>query len=247
VRAGRGEASEDEKARYVRKMFGVIAPRYDLVNELISGGLHRRWKQATVSLVQVCPGDRVLDLCCGTGDLALLLARGVGDGGGVIGVDISEEMLRIAQRKAVAAGLQGRVKLVLGDAESLGLRDGAFDVATVGFGVRNTVHPEAALREIRRVLRPGGRLAVLEFSIPRNFLMRGVYDWYSFTLLPLLGRLASRHKDAYLYLTASIRHWPGQEAFAAMMAGAGFSDVRYQNLLTGVAAIHLGVRSATAR
>ena len=246
-RVGHGRTSEDEKARYIRRMFDTIAPRYDLINGLISGGLHRRWKQATVSSLRVPVGGRALDLCCGTGDLALLLARRVGAGGRVVGVDISEEMLDMARHKLAASGMGGRTRFMLGNVERLALRDAAFDVATVGFGVRNTVHPETALGEIWRVLRPGGRLAVLEFSTPRNGLVRGPYDWYSFTLLPWLGRLASRHSDAYRYLPISIRHWPAQEAFAAMMTGAGFVDVRYQNLLTGVAAIHIGGRSAAVR
>ena len=241
-RVGHGETSEDEKAKYIRRMFDAIAPRYDLINGLISAGLHQRWKQATVSFLRVPVGGRALDLCCGTGDLALLLARRVGAGGRVVGVDISEAMLDVARHKAAASGLGARTQFILGDVERLALRDGAFDVATVGFGVRNTIHPEAALGEICRVLRPGGRLAVLEFSTPRNGLVRGPYDWYSFTLVPWLGRLASRHSDAYRYLPISIRHWPPQEAFAEMMAGAGFVGVQYQNLLTGVAAIHVGGR-----
>src|SRR5262249_8624963 len=139
-------------------------------------------------------------------------------------------------------GLAAQTHFASADAHRRALRHGAFDVATVGFGVRNTVHPEAGLGEIWRVLRPGGRLAVLEFSTPRNGLVRGPYDWYSFTLVPWLGRLASRHSDAYRYLPISIRHWPPQEAFAEMRAGAGFISVQYQNLLTGVAAIHVGGR-----
>ena len=228
-------------------MFGAIAPRYDLTNALISGGLHWRWKRFTAALAQLPPGGRALDVCCGTGDLALLLARHVGPRGQVVGVDISEEMLEVARRKVATAGLEGRVRFALGNAEELGLPEAAFDGATIGFGIRNTVHPSAALREIHRVLRPGGRLAVLEFSRPRNAVFRRVYDWYSFTLMPWVGRLSSRHGDAYLYLPTSIRAWPDQAGFAGMLAQAGFGQVQCHDLLTGVAAVHVGVRRSALR
>jgi demethylmenaquinone methyltransferase / 2-methoxy-6-polyprenyl-1,4-benzoquinol methylase len=245
-RVGRGQGSEAEKARYVRRMFDAIAPRYDLTNTLISASLHGGWKRTTAALVQVPEGGRALDICCGTGDLALLLAELVGPRGHVIGIDISERMLAVARQKAAGAGLGSRVDFALGDAEALAIRDASFDGATVGFGIRNTVHPEAALREFHRVLRPGARLAILEFSTPRNPIVRRLYDWYSFAVIPWLGRLASRHDDAYLYLTNSVRTWPDQEAFAATMARAGFEQVRYHDLLTGISAIHVGVRPARA-
>ena len=247
ARVGQGLASEDEKARYVRRMFGAIAPRYDLTNTLISAGLHRRWKRVAVRLLRVPTGGRAVDICCGTGDLALLLARCVGPRGEVWGVDFSPEMLQVARRRARAAGLDTICRFAQGDAMALAFGNMTFDAATVGFGIRNVIHPERALEEIRRVLRPDGRLAVLEFSRPRSRTIRRLYDLYSFTLLPWVGRLVSRHNDAYLYLPTSIRTWPDQEEFATVLSQAGFAEVRYQNLCTGIAAIHVGVRPAGER
>jgi demethylmenaquinone methyltransferase/2-methoxy-6-polyprenyl-1,4-benzoquinol methylase len=239
-------ASADEKVNYVRGMFAAVAPRYDLTNTVISAGLHRRWKREAAALAQVFPGDRAVDVCCGTGDLMLLLARRVGPRGLVVGIDLSEEMLRVARHKTAAAALGSSCRLVVGNAEALALLDESFDAATMGFGIRNTVHPETVLREILRVLRPGGRLVVLEFGRPRGRLIRRLYDLYSFTLMPWLGRIISRHGDGYLYLPTSIRSWPDQQTFATLMARAGFASVEYRNLFAGVAALHVGVRPSEA-
>lgn len=247
VRVGLGLVSEGEQARYIRRMFGAIAPRYDLANTLISAGLHWRWKQEAVRMVQVPPGGRALDICCGTGDLALLLARRVGPRGYVVGLDFSLEMLRIARRRAAAAGVDAVCRFAQADAEALAAPETAFDVATMGFGLRNVIHPETALREACHALRPGGRLAILEFSRPTSPAVRRLYDLYSFTLLPWVGRLASHHTDAYLYLPTSIRKWPDQDALAAVLAQAGFAHVMYRNLCTGIAAIHIATRPSAER
>ncbi|HKX17065.1 MAG TPA: bifunctional demethylmenaquinone methyltransferase/2-methoxy-6-polyprenyl-1,4-benzoquinol methylase UbiE [bacterium] len=246
IRVGRGGASPEEKVRYVRRMFGAIAPRYDLANACISVGLHGLWKRTTVGLADVPPGGCALDVCCGTGDLALLLARRVGPQGRVVGLDFTSEMLDIARRRAAAAGYAPICRFIPGDAHVVPFADATFDVVTVGFGVRNVGDPPRALREWRRVLRPGGRLAVLEFSRPRNPLIRGLYEGYALTLMPWLGRTATRHPDAYLYLPASVRTWPDQEAFAAMLRGAGFEGVRYRNFGSGITAVHLAIRPPAA-
>jgi demethylmenaquinone methyltransferase / 2-methoxy-6-polyprenyl-1,4-benzoquinol methylase len=242
ARVGRGLASEREKAQYVRRMFGAIAPRYDLANTVISAGLHGRWKRITARLVQVPPGGQAVDICCGTGDLAFLLARRVGPRGRVWGVDFSSEMLRVARRRAKEAGLDAVCRFALADAEALPFHDLTFHAATVGFGIRNVIHPSVMLQEIRRVLRPGGRLGVLEFGRPESDVLRQLYDMYSFTVMPWVGRVVSRHTDAYCYLPTSIRTWPDQEAFAAVLVEAGFGQVHYQNLCTGIAAVHVGIR-----
>jgi demethylmenaquinone methyltransferase / 2-methoxy-6-polyprenyl-1,4-benzoquinol methylase len=246
VRVGRGGASPEERVRYVRRMFGAIAPRYDLANTVISAGLHRVWKRVAVGLAGAPAGGRALDVCCGTGDLAMLLARQVGPRGRVLGIDFSSEMLAIARKRAAAAGPGAVCRFVLADAQALPAPEAAFDVAMVGFGIRNVARPESALRELRRVLRPEGRLVILEFGRPRNALIRRLYDVYSFTLMPWLGRTASRHPDAYLYLPTSVRGWPDQEAFAAMLRAAGFDRVRYRNFGSGIAAVHLAIRPPAA-
>lgn len=227
-------------------MFGAIAPRYDLANTLISAGLHRWWKQETVRLVDPPQGGKALDVCCGTGDLTILLARRVGTRGSVVGLDFSEQMLRIARRRAAAAGVDAVCRFIQSDARALATQETAFDVATMGFGLRNVVRPESALREAHRALRPGGRLAVLEFSRPTNPLVRRLYDLYSYALLPRVGRLVSRHADAYLYLPASIRTWPDQDTLAAVLAQSGFAQVRYRNLCAGIVVVHIGTRPPAA-
>lgn len=242
IRVGIGQASDEEKVRYIRGMFGAIAPRYDLTNTLISAGLHRRWKGLAARFADVPLGGRAADVCCGTGDLALLMARAAGPRGRVLGVDFSEEMLAVARRRAAASGLGVVCRFVLGDAQALSVPDGALDAVTVAFGMRNVLRPDVVLRELYRVLRPGGRAVILEFSRPQSPLVRGLYDLYSFTVMPWLGRVVSRHADAYLYLPTSIRQWPDQQAFARELSAAGFAEVRYINLCTGVAAIHVGVR-----
>jgi demethylmenaquinone methyltransferase/2-methoxy-6-polyprenyl-1,4-benzoquinol methylase len=226
------------KRAYVRAMFSAIARRYDLLNTLLSFGLHKRWKRYAVQLVAPPPGGAALDVCCGTGDLAFLLRRRVGPAGRVVGVDFAEPMVRLARQRA--AGRRG-LWFVQGDAEALPLPEAAFDVATVGFGIRNVGRVPRALRELWRVLKPGGRLVVLEFSQPRSRLFGALYGLYSH-LIPWLGRGLSRHPDAYRYLTTSIRGWPAQEAFSGMLRQAGFSEVRYRNLLFGAVAVHLATK-----
>ncbi len=226
----------EEKRTFVRAMFGAIAHRYDLLNSLLSLGLHKRWKRYAIQLVDVPPGGLALDVCCGTGDLVFLLKQRLGPGGRAIGVDFAEPMIQRARDRG--AGLSG-VWFVQGDAEALPFPQEAFHAATVGFGVRNVPRVERALRELFRVLKPGGRLVVLEFSAPRNSLFAKLYDFYSYTAIPWLGRRLSRHPHAYWYLPNSIRGWPDQDAFAELLRQAGFVRVGYKNLLFGAVAVHV--------
>jgi demethylmenaquinone methyltransferase/2-methoxy-6-polyprenyl-1,4-benzoquinol methylase len=228
-----------EKAGRVRGVFDSVAPRYDLMNDVLSGGLHRAWKAYTVAVANVQPGDRVLDVAGGTGDLARAFAGKVGDNGRVVLTDINEAMLRVGRDRLLD---EGRVLPTAAcDAEHLPFAEASFDLVTVAFGLRNMTHKDAALREICRVLRPGGRLLVLEFSRPAAPLQKA-YDLYSFRLMPLLGKLIAGDGDSYRYLAESIRMHPDQATLKAMLKDAGFGHVDVHNLAAGVVALHVGVK-----
>ena len=230
---------EREKAARVREVFDTVAPKYDLMNDLMSAGLHRAWKAYAVAVADARPGDRVLDIAAGTGDLTRAFARRVGPSGVVMHTDINEAMLREGRDRLVDEGLV--VPSVTCDAERLPFRDGAFDLVTVAFGLRNMTHKARALAEMRRVLRDGGRLLVLEFSRVAEPL-RKAYDWYSFQVLPSIGRLVAGDADSYRYLAESIRMHPDQQALKLMLHDAGFGHVDVHNLSAGVVALHVGIR-----
>ncbi|MDB5957422.1 bifunctional demethylmenaquinone methyltransferase/2-methoxy-6-polyprenyl-1,4-benzoquinol methylase UbiE [Ramlibacter sp.] len=236
---GYQSVDEREKARRVRSVFDSVAPRYDLMNDLMSLGLHRAWKAYTVLVADVRPGQRVLDLAGGTGDLAQAFARKVGDTGFVVHTDINASMLRVGRDRLLDAGLV--LPTVVCDAEKLPFAAGSFDRVSVGFGLRNMTHKDRALAEMHRVLRPGGKLLVLEFSKVARPLEKA-YDWYSFGILPRLGRMVAGDEASYRYLAESIRMHPGQEELKAMMKQSGFGHVDYHNLTGGVAALHVAIK-----
>jgi demethylmenaquinone methyltransferase/2-methoxy-6-polyprenyl-1,4-benzoquinol methylase len=230
---------EHDKAGRVRQVFDSVATRYDLMNDLMSLGLHRAWKAYTVTVARVGPGDRVLDIAAGTGDLSLAFARKVGPQGTVVHTDINAAMLKVGRDRLLDQGVA--LPTVVCDAERLPFHDASFDLVTVSFGLRNMTHKEQALAEMARVLRPGGRLLVLEFSKVAAPL-RPAYDWYSFRVLPRLGRWVAGDESSYRYLAESIRVHPDQEALKAMMKAAGFGHVDVHNLTGGVVALHVGIR-----
>jgi len=230
---------EDEKSKRVAGVFDSVAPRYDLMNDLMSAGLHRLWKRFAVEASGVRPGERVLDIAGGTGDLARLFFRRVGPQGEVVLTDINPGMLRHGRDRLLDDGIV--LPLLQCDAEKLPFAAGHFDCVAVGFGLRNVTRKEEALAEMRRVLKPGGRLVVLEFS--RVWApVRPLYDAYSFGLLPRLGKLVANDAAAYRYLAESIRMHPDQEALKAMMEQAGLERVEYFNLAAGVVALHRGYK-----
>ncbi|MDR2153461.1 MAG: bifunctional demethylmenaquinone methyltransferase/2-methoxy-6-polyprenyl-1,4-benzoquinol methylase UbiE [Burkholderiaceae bacterium] len=231
---------ERDKARRVRGVFDSVASRYDLMNDLMSGGLHRLWKAYTVMVANVQPGQRVLDIASGTGDLARAFARRVGRGGQVVHSDINEAMLRTGRDRLLDAGWV--LPSVVCDAEQLPFATGYFDLASVAFGLRNMTRKDAALREMARVLRPGGRLLVLEFSQVARPL-RKIYDLYSFNVLPHLGRWVAGDADSYRYLAESIRMHPNQAELKALMRANGFGHVDFHNMTGGVAALHVGIKA----
>ena len=230
---------EQEKAKRVGGVFDSVATRYDLMNDLLSMGMHRVWKAYTVAVAAVKAGDRVLDIAGGTGDLARAFARQVGAGGVVVHTDINASMLAVGRDRLLDEGLS--LPTLVCDGEQLPFADASFDLVTVAFGLRNMTHKERALAEMARVLRPGGRLLVLEFSKVAAPLQKP-YDWYSFKLMPLIGKLVAKDEASYRYLAESIRMHPDQDALKAMLKAAGFGHVDVHNMAAGVVALHVGVK-----
>jgi demethylmenaquinone methyltransferase / 2-methoxy-6-polyprenyl-1,4-benzoquinol methylase len=230
-----------DKARRVRGVFDSVADRYDLMNDLMSLGVHRLWKRFALQLLQLRPGQRALDVAGGTGDLSAAMARQVGDAGLVALTDINAAMLAQGRDRLIDEGLVGNVRCLQANAERLPFADDSFHCVTIGFGLRNVTDKKAALRSMHRVLKPGGQLVILEFSKPAVPL-RPLYDAYSFQVLPRLGQLVAGDADSYRYLAESIRMHPDQETLLGLMRDAGFEDCRYHNLSAGIVAVHRGYK-----
>ncbi|WP_117315112.1 bifunctional demethylmenaquinone methyltransferase/2-methoxy-6-polyprenyl-1,4-benzoquinol methylase UbiE [Chromatocurvus halotolerans] len=240
---GYREVDKDAKAGMVGDVFDSVATRYDLMNDLMSAGIHRLWKRFTIELSGVRSGNSVLDIAGGTGDLAEKFSQLVGDGGRVVLADINASMLRVGRDRLLDTGVQANLEFVQADAQYLPFPDDSFDCITIAFGLRNVTDKDLALRAMLRVLKPGGRLLVLEFSKPTNPLLGKAYDAYSFSILPLMGRLIARDADSYKYLAESIRMHPDQETLRGMMEEAGFSRCEYHNMTGGVVAVHRGIKA----
>ena len=230
---------EREKAQRVRSVFDSVAPKYDVMNDLMSAGLHRLWKRYTITVANPQPGHQVLDIAGGTGDLSLAFARKVGPTGRVVHTDINEAMLREGRARLLDLGVV--LPTMVCDAEKLPFASESFDFVSVAFGLRNMTHKELALAEMHRTLKPGGKLLVLEFSRVAKPLEKA-YDWYSFNVLPKLGKLVANDETSYRYLAESIRMHPGQEELRQMMRAAGFGHVDVHNLSAGVVALHVGIK-----
>jgi len=232
-----------EKAGLVREVFDSVADSYDLMNDLMSLGVHRIWKRDFAANSGVGLGDRVLDLAGGTGDIAALLSKRVGANGRVVLSDINEAMLNVGRQRLEDQGIVGNVSYAIANAEHLPFDSGEFDVVTIAFGLRNVTDKSAALHEMYRVLRPGGKALILEFSEVQPEPLKSIYDAWSFGALPILGKLIADDEDSYRYLAESIRQHPPQEELVQMMEDAGFDQARYRNLTGGIVAIHSGVHA----
>jgi demethylmenaquinone methyltransferase/2-methoxy-6-polyprenyl-1,4-benzoquinol methylase len=234
---------KEAKAGMVADVFHSVASRYDLMNDLMSGGIHRIWKRFTIELSGVRKGDSVLDIAGGTGDLAARFSQLVGPEGRVVLADINDSMLQVGRDKLLDSGTFGNLEFVQADAQFLPFPDDSFDCITIAFGLRNVTDKDLALRSMLRVLKPGGRLLVLEFSKPKNSLLEKAYDTYSFRVLPLMGRLVANDADSYQYLAESIRMHPDQETLRDMMEEAGFSQCTFHDMTGGIVALHRGVKA----
>lgn len=235
--------NEADKEKLVAEVFHSVAGKYDLMNDLMSFGVHRLWKRYTIEMSGVRKGNKVLDIAGGTGDLTYAFSKRVGADGKVVLADINESMLKVGRDRLADRGVAGNLEVVQANAEHLPFESNEFDVVTIAFGLRNVTHKEQALKEMYRVLKPGGRLLVLEFSKPRNELLSKAYDLYSFKALPVIGKLVTKDADSYQYLAESIRKHPDQETLKEMMVDAGFARTTYHNLTGGIVALHRGVKA----
>ncbi|MBT4928587.1 MAG: bifunctional demethylmenaquinone methyltransferase/2-methoxy-6-polyprenyl-1,4-benzoquinol methylase UbiE [Cellvibrionales bacterium] len=239
---GYKQVNVEEKAGKVAEVFHSVAGNYDLMNDLMSGGVHRLWKRVTIEMSGVRPGHHVLDIAGGTGDLAAKFSKIVGPEGTVVLADINDSMLKVGRDRLVDRGITDNVRFSQADAQYLPFPDNTFDVITISFGLRNVTDKDMALRSMLRVLKPGGKLLVLEFSKPPNQLLSKIYDGYSFNILPKLGKLFANDADSYQYLAESIRMHPDQETLMGMMENAGFANTDYHNMTGGIVALHRGVK-----
>ena len=233
----------EAKAGMVRGVFDSVASRYDLMNDLMSGGVHRLWKRFTIELSAARAGQTILDIAGGTGDLAARFSKLVGPEGKVILADINAAMLEVGRDRLIDKGAIGNIEVVQADAQSLPFEDNSIDCITIAFGLRNVTDKDMALRSMLRVLRPGGRLLVLEFSKPVSPLLGKIYDQYSFQILPAMGRMIAQDADSYRYLAESNRKPPDQETLLGMMEEAGFMECRYHNMTGGIVAVHQGFKA----
>lgn len=231
-----------DKARKVAGVFHSVAAKYDIMNDLMSAGVHRLWKRATVEMSAVRPGHKVLDLAGGTGDLAAKFSHLVGDAGQVVLADINGSMLSLGRDKLLNAGIAKNVAFAQSDAQYLPFKDNTFDCVSIAFGLRNVTDKDLALAAILRVLKPGGRLLILEFSTPTSSTLETLYDKYSFHVLPFMGKLVANDADSYRYLAESIRKHPDQARLKGMMETAGFAQCTYTNMTGGVVALHKGFK-----
>jgi demethylmenaquinone methyltransferase/2-methoxy-6-polyprenyl-1,4-benzoquinol methylase len=232
----------DQKTDQVRQHFNSVARYYDLMNTLLSFGIHHLWKRTAINMLQLAPGDRILDLCGGTGDLAILAAKKLNHSGQVVVYDINRAMIQAGLHKVIHTSIEKQIQYIQGNAEEISFPDRYFDSAMVGFGIRNVTHMEKGFSEMYRVLKPGGKMMCLEFSKPTAPLFRWLYDIYSFYIMPLMGELIAGSKKAYTHLPESIRMFPLPDELSELLKKTGFSRVNYRKLTNGIAVIHLAIK-----